>query len=214
MLASRYKHLFFIKIILGIIGIMLVIFAIVQKNQVNNPMVVFIIDMHESMDNQDIDDGTGLSRTRKQAALQYVYQTVDNLDDDVVAIGMIRLGYYPDYILPPTHDRDHIASYITSLSTWPSADTIVYQTGDISLADYYSYNPQAKYVLLSDKESTISETKQYIPWLTIIRIGNSITNADIASRDDLDAVKAITYYQSWYLSWIFGLIILVSLVLL
>ena len=213
MLSSRYKHVFFIKIILGIIGIMFVMFAIVQKNQVNSPMVVFVIDMHESMDTQDVSDTIWLSRSRKQAALQYVYETVEDFDDDV-AVGMIRLGYYPDYILPPTHDRDHIASYATSLSAGPSADVISYQTGDISLSDYYSYNPQAKYILISDKESTINNSKQHIPGLKTVRIGNGIANADIRSRDDLNQVKTIGYHQSSYLSWIFGLIILVSLLLL
>jgi len=78
-------------------------------------------------------------------------------------IGIIRLGYYPDYIVPLTRDREILISYVTSLASAPLSPSLVYQTGDISLKNYYTIAPTAKYILLTDKKSTSDAVKNFLP---------------------------------------------------
>jgi hypothetical protein len=108
-------------------------------------------------------------------------------------IGIIRLGYYPDYIVPLTRDRTVITSYITSLASAPLSPVLVYQTGDISLEDYYAMAPTAKYILLTDKQSTITAVQNYIPTIESILIDSTNSRADIQQRDD--TVQTVSYRQ-------------------
>lgn len=147
--------------------------------------------MQESMHTQDIADGK-LSYTRQQAAVQYIYHAIQSIDTGM-DIGIVRLGYYPDYIVPLTRDRETIDSYVTSLANAPLSPTLVYQTGDISLKNYYTIAPTAKYILLTDKQSTIVSVQESMPKIQSILIDHTDSRASIQERDDVK--QTISYRQ-------------------
>lgn len=211
MLAKYYRSVFIAKIGIGVLASVwfLLYYSFGYKQTI--PAVVFVVDMQESMGTQDIDDGVWLLYTRQQVAIEYISYAVQFIHTGM-DIGVIRLGYYPDYIVPLTRDRETLASYITSLAQAPLSPTLVYQTGDISLKQYYAMAPTAKYVLVTDKQSTIDAVKYLLPWLQSVLIDPSSRHASIQQRDD--AMQTVSYRQWWYLWWIFVLITIVWLVLL
>jgi hypothetical protein len=197
--------MFFIKIILGILCILLWLFYYNTIQKQNN-ITIFIIDMQESMGQQDIVDRAGLSRTRQQAAMQYIFSAIQGYDG---LVAMIRLWYYPDYILPPTHDSGHVIQYIKSLVVAPLASEIVYSRSWVALADYVAMVPGAHYILLTDKTATQQAVSVMVPWLQTVIIGK-----DIRNWEDVDYNRNIIHQKNAYLWWIFAGIILVWLLLL
>ncbi len=157
----------------------------------STPAVIFVVDMQESMDTQDIADG-GLFYTRQQAAIKYIAQSIRSIDTGM-DIGVIRLGYYPDYIIPLTRDREMLDSYIESLASAPLSPTLVYKTGSISLESYYNMAPAATYILLTDKQSTADSVQVWIPTIQAILIDTANTRAAIQQRNDTE--QTISYRQ-------------------
>jgi Mg-chelatase subunit ChlD len=201
-----YKKIFFAKILWWVLLIILGIVAYRMMIEPSGQILVFVVDMHESMATQDISDRVWIVRTRQQAASQYMFHAAQ---DATMPVAIIRLWYYPDYILPPTQDREYINQYISSLAVSPLANTIVYTSWSASLEKYIKQLPSAQYVLITDKESTAQSVAKLIPSLQVVMIGE-----DIQQRED-------TYQQQWwvkknksYFSWIFVGIILLWIMLL
>jgi hypothetical protein len=163
-------------------------------------VVIFIIDMQQSMGQQDILDRAGLRRTRQQAAMQYIFSAVQRYDG---LVGMIRLGYYPDYILPPTYDSGHVIQYIKSLAVSPLASEIVYSRSWVALADYIAIVPDAHYILLTDKITTQQVLSAMIPWLQTVIIGKDIRNWEDSERNSILHKKNT---HLWWILW--GIIVL------
>jgi hypothetical protein len=211
MLAKYYRSIFIAKIAIGVIASIWFLWYYSTIQVDTTPAIIFVVDMQESMAKQDVADGIWLIYTRQQAAVQHIYHVVQSIHTGM-DIGIIRLGYYPDYIVPLTRDRAVIDAYITSLASAPLSPVLLYQTGDVSLKDYYTIAPTAKYILLTDKQSTIDTVQNYIPTIDSILIDPTNSRADIQQRDD--TVQTVSYRQWWYLWWIFVLITIVWLVLL
>jgi len=211
MLSKRYHIVFVVKILIGILASVWFLYYYVVLHKDPATSIVFIIDMQESMQTNDVFDGSWLSHTRQEAATQYVSQAIQSIGTGT-DIGIIRLGYYPDYIVPLTRDRTALTTYITSLIIAPTSPTLVYETGDISLENYYNTVPNAQYVLLTDKESTITAVRSYMPTVQPILIDAASNKAAIHQWED--TMQTVSYRQSSHLWWIFVLIMIVWLVLL
>jgi len=211
MLTKHYHKIFVAKIVIGILASIWFLLYYSMGQQQDISAIVFVIDMQESMGAKDIQDSIWLPYTRQETAIKYISHVVQTIDTGM-DIGIIRLGYYPDYIVPLTRDRETLGTYITSLADAPLSPTIVYQTGDISLEKYYNIAPTAKYILLTDKQSTYDAVKNMMSWIDAILIDPTSNQADIQERED--AMQTVSYRQWWYLWWIFVLITIVWLVLL
>lgn len=211
MLAKHYRSIFLVKILIGVLSSLWFLYYYIIVRKAPLDAIVFVIDMQESMATQDVVDRSWLSHTRQEAAIQYISQAIQSIDTGT-DIGVIRLGYYPDYIVPLTRDRAMLGSYVTSLASAPTSPTLVYQTGDISLEKYYNIAPTAHYILLTDKQSTIDAVRSFIPTLQSVLIDTTNSKATINQRED--TMQTVSYRQSWYLWWIFVLITIVWLVLL
>jgi len=211
MLAKHYRVVFFAKILIGVIASLWFLYYYIVLRKDPFAAVVFVVDMQESMATQDISDSFWLTHTRQEAAVQYISQSIQSIDTGT-DIGVIRLGYYPDYIVPLTRDRTILNSYVTSLASAPTSPSLVYQTGDISLENYYNIAPSAHYVLLTDKQSTIDAVRAFIATVQSVRIDAIDSKATIHQRED--TMQTVSYRQWWYLWWIFVLITIVWLVLL
>lgn len=211
MFAKYYRSIFIAKIAIGLFASVwfLLYYSTIQISATT--AVIFIVDMQESMAKQDIADSVWLIYTRQQAAIEYIHNAVQFISTGI-DIGIIRLGYYPDYIVPLTRDRAVVNSYITSLGNAPLSPILVYQTEDVSLQDYYTITPTAKYILLTDKQSTIAAVQELVPNIVSVYIDPADHHADIQQRED--AVQTVSYRQWWYLWWIFVLITIVWLILL
>lgn len=211
MLVKRYRVLFFAKIFIGAIASLWFLYYYIVLRKDPLAAVVFVIDMQESMATQDVFDASWVSHTRQEAAVQYISQSIQSISTGT-DIGVIRLGYYPDYIVPLTRDFEVLSSYIASLANSPTSPTLVYQTGDISLEQYYSIAPNAHYVLLTDKQSTIDAVRVFMPTVQSVLIDATNSKATIHQRED--TMQTVSYRQWWYLWWIFVLITIVWLILL
>lgn len=208
MIAKNYSKIFLLKIVISIIAVALIFFWYTQYNTQNNqPTIVFIIDMQKSMGTKDIKDNGEQVHTRQQTAMTYVDYIVQHLKTGT-KVGVIRLWYYPDYIIPPTSDLSFIEYTVQSLIASPLSPDIYYETGGISLKTYYNYIPDATYIVLSDKSTTISQIKKYIP--QSIAIGIAIASwwdkgdISINQREDIqEQPQPAMTVQSPYLWWIF-----------
>ncbi len=181
------------------------IFVYYTRQQDDISALVFIIDMEQSMGEKDIRDSVGLSYTRQQAAAQYIFYKVEQYDG---LVGMIRLGYYPDYILPATEDRIHIAQYAKSLAIAPLSTQIVYEAPWLSLHDIILLS-WVQYVLLTDKQTTKQAVKRRNPSIQTVMIGQ-----DIKTWEDVKDHSNITNTKTRHLWWILTGIIVLWLLLL
>lgn len=211
MLVKYYGSVFIAKIIVGVLAsIWFLRYWILNQREVV-PMVVFVVDMQESMATQDVFDHIWLAYTRQQTAIEYISQAIKSIATGT-NVGIVRLGYYPDYIVPLTRDRKILAAYVTSLSNAPLSPILIYETWWISLEDYYAIAPDAKYILLTDKQSTITSVDELMPTVQNVFIDPTSNRATIKQRED--TMQTFSYRQWWHLWWIFVLITIVWLVLL
>ena len=208
MIAKHYTKVFVFKIAISIIAVALIFFGYIKQDTKNNAStIIFVVDMQNSMGTKDIKDDWEQAHTRQQTAMAYIDYVVQHIETGT-KVGIIRVWYYPDYIVPPTSDLSFVAHTIQSLISSPLSPDIYYETGDISLQIYYNYLPNATYIVISDKSTTVSQVKKYIS--QSIAIGIAIASwwdkgdISINQREDIqEQPQPAMTVQSPYLWWIF-----------
>lgn len=211
----NYKVLFLSKIIIWCVAIGAILwYAQIPQKDVGGS-VIFLVDAQESMNTKDIKKYGELPHTRQAAVSKYILDVIQNIDMQI-PVWVVRLGLYPDYIVPPTTDRDMLTTYITSLAASPLSSEIVYETWDVFFGDYIS--DKNYYILVSDKESTVRDVQSYSN--NIYTVFASPEEPDIKvdttifDQNNMQDSTFPFYKQSSYLPWIFVLITVVWYMLL
>lgn len=218
MVSLSYRKIFLLKVVIWIVAILSFVWTYLSIDMSSKwQWVIFLVDMQDSMQTQDIDKDFWPLTTRQQVASQYIYDWIQQMQTGMV-VGIVRLWYYPDYIVPPTTDRQMLETYIQSLASSPVSDVIIYETWDISLGDYMHTDKWYTYVLITDKQTTIQDIEQYARWLYTVFVWKNSSSPDIdeliQTRDDIQPDISSWWEQSSYLQWIFVIITLVWYILL